>query len=151
MRNFSQPVSINVRLFLVDLTDSADKQTFASLDFIGWFTTAPLSPSTLHVHNIFTSLNPLPILLILDPSGLNASGSETLPITVYESIPGAQTVEVGQVEYRLETGEAERIGVEHVSRAPKRSDDERTDADECDFPFYFLSLTFSGERVTDTS
>jgi len=65
---------------------------------------------------------------------LNASGSETLPITVYESIPGAQTVDVGQVEYRLETGEAERIGVEHVSRAQKKSDDERTDADECDAP-----------------
>ena len=90
-----------------------------------------MSPSTLQVHNIFTSLNPLPILLILDPSGLSASHADALPIKVYESIPSAGEVEVGEVEFRLETGEAERIGVEHVSKAQKKGDGERTDADEC--------------------
>jgi hypothetical protein len=43
-------------------------------------------------------------------------------------------VDVGEVEFRLETGEAERIGVEHVSKAQKKSDGERTDADECPSP-----------------
>lgn len=114
--------------------DDVDKQTFPNLDFIGWFTTAALSPETLQIHNIFTSLNPLPILLILDPSGLNASHADALPIKVYESIPSAGEVEVGQVEFRLETGEAERIGVEHVSKAQKKSDGEQTDADECIHP-----------------
>jgi hypothetical protein len=107
-----------------------DKQTFPNLDFIGWFTTAPLSPHTLQTHNTFTSLNPLPILLILDPSGLSAAHIDALPIKVYESIPIAGSVDVGEVEFRLETGEAERIGVEHVSRAQKKGDSERTDADE---------------------
>lgn len=86
---------------------------------------------TLRIHNLFTSLNPLPILLILDPSGLNAGQSEALPIKVYESIPGAGIVDVGEVDYRLETGEAERIGVEHVSKAQWKIDGDRTDADEC--------------------
>jgi len=50
---------------------------------------------------------------------------------VYESIPVAGgAVDLGEVEFRLETGEAERIGVEHVSKAQKKSDGERTDADE---------------------
>jgi hypothetical protein len=90
-----------------------------------------LSPATLQVHNLFTSLNPLPLLLILDPSGIDTR-TETLPIKVYESIPVAGgAVDLGEVEFRLETGEAERIGVEHVSKAQKKSDGERTDADEC--------------------
>ena len=112
---------------------SADKQTFPNLDFIGWFTTAPLSPATLKTHNMFTSLNPLPILLILSPSSLNATHTDSLPIKVYESIPSAGNVEVGEVEFRLETGEAERIGIEHVSKAQQQSESERTDADECIF------------------
>ena len=97
------------------------------MDFIGWFTTVSLSPSVLKIHNLFTSLNPLPILLILDPS---ARISQTLPIQVYESIPVAGAVDVGQVEFRLETGEAERIGVEHLSKPQTKGDSERTDADE---------------------
>jgi hypothetical protein len=108
-----------------------DKQTFPNLDFVGWFTTAGHSNETLRIHNLLTSLNPLPILLMLDPSGLSASYAEALPIKVYESIPAAGTVELGEVEFRLETGEAERIGVEHVSKAQKKSDSERSDADEC--------------------
>jgi hypothetical protein len=75
-------------------------------------------------------LNPLPILLVLDPSGLSAS-HDVLPVKVYESIPSAGGVDLGEVEFRLETGEAERIGVEHVSKAQKKVDGERTDADEC--------------------
>jgi hypothetical protein len=63
------------------------------------------------------------------------SHTESLPIKVYESIPMAGgVVDLGEVEFRLETGEAERIGVEHVSRAQKKSDGERTDADECPAP-----------------
>lgn len=108
-----------------------DKQTFPNLDFVGWFTTATLSPSILHIHNLFTSLNPLPVLLILDPSGLSASHADALPIKVYESIPSAGgVVDVGEVEFRLDTGEAERIGVEHVSKAQQKIDGDRTDADE---------------------
>ena len=76
-------------------------------------------------------MNPLPILLTLDPYALTLSSADTLPIKVYESIPSAGTVGVGEVEFRLETGEAERIGVEHVSKPQTRSDSERTDADEC--------------------
>jgi hypothetical protein len=114
-------------------TDELDKQTFPNLDFIGWFTTATGSPAILQLHNLFTALNPLPILLVLDPSGLSAS-HDVLPIKVYESIPAAGGVDLGEVEFRLETGEAERIGVEHVSKAQKKVDGERTDADECNDP-----------------
>jgi COP9 signalosome complex subunit 6 len=110
-----------------------DKQIFPNLDFVGWFTTAALSPSTMEAHRLFTSLNPLPILLILDPSGLSAPNSDTLPIKVYESIPTAGAVDVGEVEFRLETGEAERIGVEHVSKPQQASDTDRTEADERTF------------------
>lgn len=114
------------------------------MDFVGWFTTAGLSEETLRIHNVFASLNPLPILLVLDPSGLSASHSEALPIKVYESIPSAGGVELGEVEFRLETGEAERIGVEHVSKAQKKGDSERTDADECISPPK-MKVSCSGE------
>jgi hypothetical protein len=82
------------------------------------------------MHNLFTSLTPLPILLILDPSGLSAADSDALPISVYESIPAAGSVELGQVEYRLETGEAERIGVEYVTSTQGKIGQEQTDSDE---------------------
>ena len=118
---------------------TSDKQTFPNLDCVGWFTTAALSPETLNIHNLFTSLNPLPILLVLDPTGLSSIHTEALPIKVYESIPSAGGVDVGEVEYRLETGEAERIGVEHVSRAQQRGDGERTDVDERAFPRFVES------------
>lgn len=48
-------------------------------------------------------------------------------------------MDVGEVEFRLETGEAERIGVEHVSKAQIKTEAERSDADECPppaLPFY---------------
>jgi hypothetical protein len=124
-----------------------DKQTFPNLDFVGWFTTAQLSESTLYMHNLFTSLTPLPILIVLDPSGLSASGSDALPITIYESIPAVGTVEVGEVEFRLETGEAERIGVEHVSTSQGKIGEEQSDADERKPRGFKGEGNASGERV----
>jgi COP9 signalosome complex subunit 6 len=133
------------------IADSTDKQTFPNLDFVGWYTTAALSPSTLSVHNLFTLLNPLPILLILDPSGLSASHADALPIKVYESIPSAGgVVDVGEVEFRLETGEAERIGVEHVSKAQQKSDGDRTDADECYLSHACTRINGSGGRSSNS-
>jgi hypothetical protein len=85
-------------------------------------------------------LNPLPILLILDPSGLSASHTDALPIKVYESIPSAGSVDVGEVEFRLETGEAERIGVEHVSKAQTKTDAERSDVDERTSPLAYSTV-----------
>jgi hypothetical protein len=129
-----------------------DKQTFPNLDFVGWFTTSPLSPTTLQIHNLFTSLNPLPILVILDPSGLSASYTDALPINVYESILSAGNVDVGEVEFRLDTGEAERIGVEHVSKAQTKTDAERSDADECTSnPSSSIQINGSGECFANTS
>lgn len=106
------------------ITLSIDKQVFPSLEFIGWYTVAPF-PTSIHIgiQAQFTNYTSSPLLLILQPAGLAAAGiggkgegNQSLPLSLYEP-----TVEIHervsrnmllQVEYKVETGEAERIAVD---------------------------------------
>ncbi|WVF65711.1 hypothetical protein IAT40_000442 [Kwoniella sp. CBS 6097] len=98
------------------------KQVFPSLDVIGWYSVGE-SPTSdnITLHAQFTEKVNTPVFLLFNPHGV--TGTQNLPIKVYESaltegnkengLQGGQFVEL---EYGIETGEAERIAVDGVSR-----------------------------------
>ena len=121
-----------------------DKQVFPSLEFIGWYTVAPqptarhialhsevrtsymkTAPSSYFSFSLqFTGYCSTPLLLLLQPGSklpntANNTGSD-LPFKAYEA-----TVEIRErssrsvfveANYKVETGEAERIAVDWTAR-----------------------------------
>ncbi|KAI9003564.1 JAB1/Mov34/MPN/PAD-1 ubiquitin protease-domain-containing protein [Gaertneriomyces semiglobifer] len=94
------------------------RQVFPTFDFLGWYSTNPDGPSKvdLDIQHQMTAHSPSPLFLHLAPSSPSTSD---LPVKIYETIIDTSTgkelfVEVG---YRVETGEAERIAVDHVAKA----------------------------------
>ncbi|KAB5592628.1 COP9 signalosome complex subunit 6 [Ceratobasidium theobromae] len=106
------------------------KSVFPALEFLGWYTYAPV-PSQLHVDlsEQFSSYSSSPLLLMLTPTSKEASGSqlETLPILAFEP-----TIEIkdrksrtvfAEVSWKIQTGEAERIAVDWTARGGGGEDD----------------------------
>ncbi|KAJ3268074.1 COP9 signalosome complex subunit 6 [Borealophlyctis nickersoniae] len=96
------------------------RQVFPNYDFLGWYSTG-LKPTAreIHIHQQFIEFNESPIFLQLSPTG--AVTSKELPITMYESVidivdDAAQMMFV-KTQFKVETGEAERIAVDHVAHA----------------------------------
>ncbi|ETW87572.1 hypothetical protein HETIRDRAFT_413887 [Heterobasidion irregulare TC 32-1] len=108
--------------FLVSRRDQY-KQVFPSLEFIGWYTVAPV-PTARHIalHEQFTPYSSTPLLLLLQPSStVGASDANAnLPLKAYEP-----TIEIRdrssrsvfiEAPFSVETGEAERIAVDWTAR-----------------------------------
>ncbi|KAJ4476666.1 hypothetical protein J3R30DRAFT_317868 [Lentinula aciculospora] len=113
--------------FLVNRRDQY-KQVFPSLEFIGWYTVAPIPTSRhirLHSQIVqFTGYCSTPLLLILQPTtnllGSADGTSQNLPFKAYE-----QTIEIKdrssrsvfvEASFNVETGEAERIAVDWTAK-----------------------------------
>ncbi|PWZ01369.1 Mov34-domain-containing protein [Testicularia cyperi] len=101
------------------------RQVFPTLDLLGWYTTgsAPASDD-LEVHKQLASYNETPLLVQLSQnvtSFQEADRNGELPIKVYESvvelIHGEATSFFVPATYRIDTGEAERIAIDHASKA----------------------------------
>jgi COP9 signalosome complex subunit 6 len=93
---------------------------FPQLDLMGWYALGS-NPTTsdIHIHTQFFDVNESPLFLQLNPNSLK-SGNKDLPLGIYESlidiIDGqAQTLFV-RAQYKIATGEAERIAVDHAAR-----------------------------------
>ncbi|KAJ3090754.1 hypothetical protein HK102_002802 [Quaeritorhiza haematococci] len=96
------------------------RQVFPTYDMVGWYSTgAKPTSSDIHVHKQFLEHNESPLFLQLNPSG--AVTSRELPISMYESIidivDGEPQMMFIKTQYKIETGEAERIAVDHVAHA----------------------------------
>ncbi|GAA6006205.1 hypothetical protein JCM10207_000561 [Rhodosporidiobolus poonsookiae] len=98
------------------------KQVFPTFDFLGWYSigNAP-SPADLALHKQFLEYNESPLFLQLAPSTSSSGGSgKDLPVAVYESVVeivnNEPTPVFAAVAYEIETGEAERVAVDHVSK-----------------------------------
>ncbi|KAG0709093.1 maintenance of mitochondrial structure and function-domain-containing protein [Suillus ampliporus] len=108
--------------FLVSRRDQY-KQVFPSLEFIGWYTVAPV-PTSRHIASQFTGYCSTPLLLVLQPSTIAPSSSDitgqTLPFKAYEptiEIRDKKTRSVFiEAPYKVETGEAERIAVDWTAK-----------------------------------
>ncbi|SGY69083.1 BQ5605_C004g02954 [Microbotryum silenes-dioicae] len=99
------------------------KQVFPTLDVLGWYSvgTEP-TEQDIALHRQFLEYNENPLFLQFDRSNVATANSKQLPATIYESI-----VELGQGDqlaktvlvptpYEIETGEAERVAVDHVAK-----------------------------------
>lgn len=98
------------------------KKVFPTNDFLGWYSTgtAGVQVSDVAIHKQFLEVNESPIYLVLDSVAAYAATTRDLPISIYESelhvIQDKPTTFFVKVPYRIQTGEAERIGVDHVAR-----------------------------------
>jgi COP9 signalosome complex subunit 6 len=96
------------------------KQVFPQLDLMGWYAlgTSPTA-SDIQIHTQFFDLNESPLFLQLDPNSLTG-GHKELPLGIYESlidiIDGQAQAVFVRAQYKISTGEAERIAVDHASR-----------------------------------
>ncbi|EPQ28834.1 uncharacterized protein PFL1_03637 [Pseudozyma flocculosa PF-1] len=105
------------------------KQVFPTLDVLGWYTVGavPLE-SDMHIHKQLLVYNETPLLLQLHPTVASFEAADKdgeLPINVYESVIEMVGTEATTffipTGYRIETGEAERIAVDHTSKAGAES------------------------------
>jgi len=92
------------------------KQVHPDLDFTGWYTVESQDWDVSIMSSFYAQLasfNESPLVLRLDPIGV----SNELPIHVYETIVVLGTkLDFIEIPYTLITEEAERIGIDHVSR-----------------------------------
>ncbi|KAI8620532.1 maintenance of mitochondrial structure and function-domain-containing protein [Chytriomyces sp. MP71] len=122
------------------------KQVFPNYDLLGWYSVGEVpSELDLHVHKQFLDHNDSPLFLQLNPI-MNASIAKDLPISIFESVvditsaPVPGTNQMADVEgaaagsdgnamkfakskYKIETGEAERIALDHVARVTNADGD----------------------------
>ncbi|KAF8242645.1 hypothetical protein K440DRAFT_656460 [Wilcoxina mikolae CBS 423.85] len=105
------------------------KETHPTADLLGWFTTTSspeFAPIQTHVavHQELLQYNESLILLVLNPSPAAAlSGGGKLPVAIYESIYEADETEANKLglkfvplNYTIESGEAEMIGMDFVAK-----------------------------------
>jgi len=97
------------------------KKVFPTNDFLGWYSTnSGVAVSDITIHKQFLEINESPIYLVLDAVAAFQSTTRDLPITIFESelhvVQDQPTMLFVKVPYRIQTGEAERIGVDHVAR-----------------------------------
>lgn len=97
------------------------KKVFPTNDFLGWYSTGnAVQQSDIAIHKQFLEVNESPIFLILDAAAAYGSTTRDLPINIFESelhvVQDQPTLLFVKVPYRIQTGEAERIGVDHVAR-----------------------------------
>jgi len=97
------------------------KKVFPTNDFLGWYSTGSgVTLADITIHKQFLEVNESPIYLVLDAAAAYGSTTKDLPITIFESelhvVQDQPTMLFVKVPYRIQTGEAERIGVDHVAR-----------------------------------
>ncbi|KAK4510413.1 uncharacterized protein ATC70_004843 [Mucor velutinosus] len=105
------------------------KQVFPNLDFMGWYTLGS-SPSEadLKLHEQFLQVSESALFLQMDPMALQATGAaKEFPVDIYESIidivEGNTRLAFIKSTYKVETGEAECIAVDHVAKPSSSSAD----------------------------
>jgi len=95
------------------------KKVFKDYEFMGWYSTGQgIVPADMEIHKQISEFNENPLYLQLNTQ--ITSAMRELPINVYESelrmISDTPTQLFVKVPYKIETGEAERISVDHIAR-----------------------------------
>ncbi|KAF9584224.1 hypothetical protein BGW38_007175 [Lunasporangiospora selenospora] len=106
------------------------RQVFPIYDFLGWYTVGHKpSMADIDVLQQLMVYNESPLFLQMDANEI-PTPSRALPITMYESIvdivdnqPQPMFI---KANYKVETGEAERIAVDHVAHAATHQDGENS-------------------------
>jgi len=95
------------------------KKVFKDYEFMGWYSTGQgVVPADMEIHKQISLFNENPLYLHLNP--MITSAMRELPISIYESelrmVDDTPTQLFVKVPYKIETGEAERISVDHIAR-----------------------------------
>jgi len=95
------------------------KKVFKTYDFLGWYSTGDkVHQNDIEVHKQLLEFNESPLYLLLDAVACNTS--KELPIFIYESelhvVQDTPTLMFVKAPFKIETGEAERIAVDHIAR-----------------------------------
>ncbi|CEP14864.1 hypothetical protein [Parasitella parasitica] len=105
------------------------KQVFPHLDFMGWYTLgAEPSEADLKLHEQFLQVSESALFLQMDPRALQPAGAaKEFPVNIYESVidivDGHTRLVFIKSAYKVETGEAECIAVDHVAKPSSSSAD----------------------------
>lgn len=109
--------------YVVDSTYLRTKQeqmrkVFPKYEILGWYSTgADATVEDLEIHQQIIPFNESPLYLLLDPTP--RPGSRELPITIFETelrmVNGEPQMLFSKTSFKIETGEAERISVDHVA------------------------------------
>ena len=94
------------------------KQVFPTFDVLGWYSIGDEpTPEDLALHKQFIEYNETPLFMQLSRKAV----TKDLPVTIYETnveIVNNEPVTVWvKASYEIETGEAERVAVDHASKS----------------------------------
>jgi len=97
------------------------RKVFPTYDFLGWYSTGDaVLPSDIDVHKQISEFNESPLYLLLDTVACSRPNTKELPVHLFESelrmVDEKPMMLFAKVNHRIETGEAERIAVDHVAR-----------------------------------
>jgi len=95
------------------------KLVFPNYDVLGWYSTGgEVQPGDLEINKQILQFNESPLYLLLDPI-IPQHHRKELPINIYESelriVKDEPTYVFSKAPYKIETGEAERIAVDHIA------------------------------------
>ncbi|EGC37344.1 hypothetical protein DICPUDRAFT_150096 [Dictyostelium purpureum] len=94
------------------------KKVFPNYDLLGWYSTgSEVSKDDILLHKQILEFNESPLYLMLDTV---ASKNKDLPVYIYESelhmVGDEPTTIFVKTPFKIQTGEAERIGVNHIAK-----------------------------------
>jgi len=97
------------------------KKVFPLYDVLGWYSTgSEVAPTDIEVHKQIVDLNESPLFLQLDPTAASKTEQRDLPVTIFESelhmVQDKPTMLFVKAPYKIETGEGERISVDHIAK-----------------------------------
>jgi COP9 signalosome complex subunit 6 len=118
------------------------KQVFPKFEFLGWYSTLSSlepTPAEIELHPQFYPYNDTPLFLSLNPNTKTSTIAVDLPIHIYEQAVDAKSqLLFTKSSYKIETGEAERISIEHVAHS--------TNSNETDNPNASLTSHLVGQK-----
>ncbi len=109
---------VDVDLEFLNTSIAQYKQVYSDFDFLGWYAIGGVPTQIdLKLHKQICTINENPVMLKLSPFGKHSD----LPVSIYESVidiidGGDVKMLFVELEYTLETDEAERIGVDHIAK-----------------------------------
>lgn len=94
-------------------------QVFPNYDILGWYSTQTQpTAADFDINSQFSDVNESPLLLLLDPEAATPDAKE-LPVYIYEQevkvVEGAPKSFFSRLKYTIETGESERVAVDHIA------------------------------------
>eukprot|EP01132_Coremiostelium_polycephalum_P007475 gene7475-9185_t len=97
------------------------KKVFPTYDLLGWYSTgSKVSKDDINLHKQILELNESPLYLMLDTQAAFTQTVKDLPIVIYESelhiVNDQPTTLFVKAPYKIQTGESERIGVNHIAK-----------------------------------